>query len=290
MGYSYWLLRYVPDSARGEFVNVGLIVGSDEASDWAVRTVPSLARASRLGGDARVVQDWLDRIRLAVAPESLHVRRNQHESLPRLSLAWLDRIRRHLNNTLQISSPLPLRAASAESAADLLYDQLIVSSEGQVRSSERDSAVRELRDAFYTAGELSPREVQRRVRLQVGRQHARFEFAIGEQRIAQLSQVWSFNRRSLDGLTQDIQASSYAIKRLREHGGVLLNPGRTNQRPIDLIPDVAIRVLYVPPSSAVQREVFADAEDAWADLGVVPFPLGQAEHLAEEAAHLLRAS
>ncbi len=290
MRYSYWLLRYVPDSARGEFVNVGLIVGNDDQSDWAVRTVPTLARASRLGGDARSVEDWLERFRMSLASDRFPARQQRLGSTARLSFGSLDRIRRHLNNTLQIAAPLPLRAASAAEGADLLYDQLILSSEQAARSGDRATAVRELREAFSTAAGLSPRDVQQKVKLQVGRQHARFEFAIGQQKIAQLSQVWSFKRQALDSLAQDIQAASYAIKRLREGGGVLLNPARIAQGPIDLPAEIPIRVLYVPPASENQREIFADAEDAWNDLEVVSFPLEQVERLATEAAMLVSAS
>ncbi|GAA0608209.1 DUF3037 domain-containing protein [Kribbella sandramycini] len=285
--YMYWMLRYVPDSARGEFVNVGLIVGNEQRADWAVRTVPSLSRASRLGGDARWVEDWLARFQAAVGSDLPLMRPPTQSSSSGFSFASLDRIRRHLNNSFQITEPLPLRAADADSAADILYSQLIVESTQGPRSTDRNTAIRELRDAFYNVPELSPKDVQSRVRLQVGRQQARFEFAIGRDRIAQLSHVWSFKRQSLDGLSGDIQATSYVIKRLREDGGLLLNPARTKQEPVRLSRDVPIRVLYVPPSSAVQREIFEGAEEAWSNLGVLPFAVGQEDHLAQEAVSLL---
>ena len=34
MRFVYSLVRFVPDPARGEFVNVGAIAGSEESSDW----------------------------------------------------------------------------------------------------------------------------------------------------------------------------------------------------------------------------------------------------------------
>lgn len=46
-GYQYWLIRYVPNAVRGEFVNIGVLVGMD-GKDWALRTVDSFTRASLL--------------------------------------------------------------------------------------------------------------------------------------------------------------------------------------------------------------------------------------------------
>jgi hypothetical protein len=36
MLYNYWVVRYVPNVARGEFTNIGLVVGADGA-DWTTR-------------------------------------------------------------------------------------------------------------------------------------------------------------------------------------------------------------------------------------------------------------
>ncbi len=44
---TYWMsvVRFVPDPARGEFVNVGAIAGSDETEEWEVRAVANWRRA-----------------------------------------------------------------------------------------------------------------------------------------------------------------------------------------------------------------------------------------------------
>src|SRR5918994_1994334 len=46
--YLYSVIRFVPDPIRGEFVNVGILAGSDESSEWELRTVENLRRARSL--------------------------------------------------------------------------------------------------------------------------------------------------------------------------------------------------------------------------------------------------
>jgi hypothetical protein len=41
----YSVVRFVPDPARGEFVNVGAIVGSEESSEWGLRQIENPVRA-----------------------------------------------------------------------------------------------------------------------------------------------------------------------------------------------------------------------------------------------------
>ena len=39
MPYFFSLLRFVPDTARGEFVNLGAIAGDSEVVDWELRLI-----------------------------------------------------------------------------------------------------------------------------------------------------------------------------------------------------------------------------------------------------------
>ena len=49
MRYVYSVVRYVPNPASGEFVNVGAIAGNDETGDWSLRTAGSRRRARLFG-------------------------------------------------------------------------------------------------------------------------------------------------------------------------------------------------------------------------------------------------
>jgi len=48
MPFQFSLIRFVPDPARGEFVNIGAVAGSDEAHEWELRLVSNPSRAKAL--------------------------------------------------------------------------------------------------------------------------------------------------------------------------------------------------------------------------------------------------
>lgn len=48
VSYQFSLIRFVPDPARGEFVNIAAVVGDDEARDWDLRLISNLRRARAL--------------------------------------------------------------------------------------------------------------------------------------------------------------------------------------------------------------------------------------------------
>jgi hypothetical protein len=290
MSYHYWILRYVPNAVREEFINIGVIVGHDADGDWAMRRIHELGRANRLGGDPRLAGDWLLRLEQVIKPThssiwALTLDYSRDQSAERPSFSWIDRIQRHSRNNFRLSEPKPIRAASAAEAAELLFNTLVLMPKEVERRRERPEAVRELYRAMHTY--VPDKDLQRHVNLTAGRQRTRFEFAVGRERIAQLSQIWAFNVKHTERLNQSIQASGYAVARLRRSGGLLVNPGRKHNNVFDISTDVALRVVYIPPENAEQKEVFRIAEDSWNDLGMQAFPHGQEEQIAKEAQALI---
>lgn len=290
MTYRYWLLRYVPDVLRGERVNVGVVVGSDEADDWAIRKVSSFARANRLGGgDAADVLDGLIRLEDVISPGgSWKLPVDARLEPQRISSGWMDRVRRQQQNNLQIAAPQLVRATSAAEAADVLFELLVVEPSPRATSRGRNEAVRELRHAFLEH-HLRRWDLQADVRLTTGRQRTKFDVAVGRERVAQLTQVWSFDLQRMEPLRERLQAANFVTYRLRKQGGELTTPGR-KQDPVEVSQDVPVRVLYVPPVKDIQREVLDEAREAWRDLDVRPVPLSEVDSIAEEAERLLRDS
>jgi hypothetical protein len=117
--YDYWLIRYVPDTIRGEHVNIGVLVGGDD--DWALRRVTSFARASLLGGNASLTQPWLTHLAGALATHNALTRAKCGQFTP----AGIELIRTQMNNTIQLSARMPVLGTSAASAADLLFELLV---------------------------------------------------------------------------------------------------------------------------------------------------------------------
>lgn len=286
MAYTYWLLRFVPDILRGERVNVGVIVGGVDGDDWAMRRVTSLSRARRLGGpDPKYIEPLLERL------EGLVARGRVPEQIPGLSGSGppvtfdrIETIRQHQGNNLQISSPRAVNAATAQAAVDMLFEALVVEPQARGIAGTKAYAVNELRTALRER--FSSAAIHSGVNLQTGHQHTRFDFSLGQEQVAQLTQVWSFDMRYPENLMQRLQAASFVTGRLRAKGGLVVSKHR--EYAVD--PNVPVRVLYIPPRLDAQREVFEQAAEAWEDLGIKKWELDRVEDLADEAADLLKAS
>lgn len=267
MRYNYWTLRYLPDPGRGEFVNIGLLVGRDGA-DWAVRTVQTLDRASRLGGDLNVVRDWTKHLKLMVSQDE-HVLTgivmNEH------------RIREWIgfhNNSVQISTPRPVVASSATQALDLMFDRLVVEPTRTTRSTSYSRAVSTLGDAYKR---IRPDvALRKRVKITAGRQTLDFDYALANDRIQELSRVWAFDLKDMDPQIEKVQAWGFRIEELRGGGGFT-----AGQDQLKVTPEVPVKVLYVPPKTALQRESLELAKDAWERIDAEFLPLDRADELVK---------
>ncbi|MGV9868933.1 hypothetical protein [Rhodococcus koreensis] len=284
MSYKYWLVRYVPDAIRGEFVNIALIVGS-ESGDWAFRRVESLSRANRLGGSPGAAEDWLRRLhhKFARGDFRLFELENRADFRRPPTDGWVEELRVRMNNTVQISPPTPVRGENADRIADALFRVLVVDPPVRVSPGDKKPIVQRLADAFVTYGNLSTENLKRNVQLVSGLQKANFDFAVDRQdHIVQMTQVWSFQRRSVPELSRDIQAWSFAIDQLRKRGGRLRNAKTGKDLAVQLDRTVPVRVLYAPPRNEAQSEALAIARDAWESAEIVPFEQGSERALVRE--------
>lgn len=108
----WWLLRWVPEPARGEFVNIGVIVHLGD--ELGYRVTNDLSRARALGGEPASILatvEWL--ISHALSSSS--------------RLEFLEEQRRERRNLLQLSEPLPASwtGKSAHELAGFLFDRLV---------------------------------------------------------------------------------------------------------------------------------------------------------------------
>lgn len=289
--YRYWIVRYVPDAARGEFVNVGIVVGRD-GGDWALRRANSLRRASRLGGNASTLEPWLTRLGRVIA---------DHQSPPLfgslverpLSSAWMSHLGGRLNNAVQLSDATPIEAESAEEAASFLYPFLIAEVAVRPGVRTRSRLVRDLRDHYLFDANLTYGQgLVYRPRASVGRQRGRFDFAVIGDRVSQLSQVWSFDVKDTDNLEQEIQSWSFLVERLRHDGGQIATKSEGQLQVDQIAPVVPISVVYQAPregSSAERSDVYLAAREAWNFLGVTAVPSYELNRVAEDARELVKA-
>ncbi|WP_341933446.1 DUF3037 domain-containing protein [Microbacterium sp. LWO14-1.2] len=287
--YLYWLVRYVPDVARGERVNVAVIVGRD-GGDWAIRSAPNLRRASRIGGDAQAIRPWLESLERSV-------RDYEHPPLAlfaslepqTVSRAWLSLLSHRFNNTLQLSSPAPVEAVSAEDAAGFLYSVLVATPDISPRSKTRTRLVQHLSDLYLRTSSLELGEsLLRRPRALVGKQRGRFDFAVVDDHVDQLSHAFAFDVKDTDSLEQELQSWNFVVTRLRDSGAIVA----AGQEERTAESDVPVSVVFQePPRSADSRtwDVFDAALEAWRTLGVDAVPGSEMDRIAVEARDLFHA-
>ncbi|MCM3501095.1 DUF3037 domain-containing protein [Microbacterium sp. P26] len=285
--YHYWLVRYVPDIARGERVNIAVIVGRD-SGDWAIRSAPNLKRASRLGGDAQALRPWLESLERSVRdyehpPLALFAAVNPET----VSRAWLSLLSHRFNNILQLSDPVPVDGPSAEEAAEFLYSALVATPDARPRSKTRTRLVQNLNDLYLRTGSLALGEsLLRRPRAIVGKQRGRFDFAVVDHRVDQLSHAFAFDVKDTELLEQELQSWNFVMTRLRDDGARLLAGQESHLAQADVPVSV---VFQEPPSGADSRarDVFDAALDAWATLGVDAVPGSEMGRIAVEARDLV---
>lgn len=113
--YIYSALRFVPDLASGEFVNIGVIVGSDSSSEWAYRLTRSLARMNTLAQvyqmDPSLTMLFVQRLTAILDKPS--------RDLP--SEQWLARLSKNSLHMLRVTEPSVLLAPDLESALTKVF-------------------------------------------------------------------------------------------------------------------------------------------------------------------------
>lgn len=104
--YTYSVIRFVPDPITGEFINIGILVGSDEQKIWKIKTVQHETRAKSVDR-----YDVWKYVREFVATIDLDDDDNSIESY----------YIRH-RNIVQFSKPCPASGTTIEKVVEDLFD------------------------------------------------------------------------------------------------------------------------------------------------------------------------
>ncbi len=139
MKFLYSIVRFVPDTFRGEFVNVAVIAGSESTGEWMVRRVDNVQHARRLGGNVPITPVWnyLDNIESLIDQST----ENQLAVDPNeMNRNWLLREHRRLRNLVQITPPTAVVADSIEDAISMMFDAFVVDPEKRSRKTRGQRA------------------------------------------------------------------------------------------------------------------------------------------------------
>lgn len=284
MRYEYWVVRYVPDPIRGEFVNVGVVAG--RGNEWDLRRVSNLSRASRLGGSATASKPFLSRIERMVEAELSQMEALLGASPELLERGFLEDLRSRMNNSVQLSRPRPVLAPSASEAADLAFDLMVVDVHHEVRHRPRTLAVRRLSHAFQEDPQLQAHVRMRQV-ISIGPETTRIDFAVEDGEVRQMSQAWAFDGEPVR-LQTNVRAWNYMMGLIRRRGGNLrVDEGQYSPSFIEIPSDVEINAVYADPQRNDGVEQLELAKSGWENLGVRPVRSEDSDRIVSGARELV---
>ncbi len=285
--YLYSVVRFVPDPARGEYVNVGVIVGSDEAREWEFRAAESLLRARRLDHPERpslpAVAGFIESLGRQVDDFSEAV--EDGDPPPEgLSEAWLFDEHRSLEHVVQMSRPTPVRASSATEAVSLVFNELVVEPlQERLPYLRRTRAAAALRQAYKTERAVP---VFESVRIEAGSHGTQVDFVVANGHVVQLAQAWSFQVPDQKRLVERIRSWGWTMERLAEVGGIVRLPGNRAEH-VDA--GVNLEIVYVAPrEEQVDSSAFSDGMSVFDEVGAHVLPHESAAEIAQRAVELLQ--
>lgn len=289
MRFVYSIVRFVPDPARGEFVNVGAIVGSEESSEWQYRQVENPARARALDERQTLDAAWsfLDRVGRQIddferAGETLF------NPPVELSEAWMERLYLDHRNLVQLSRPSPMIAANADEAMDRIFDDLVVDPARRRHPfQKKHSALAAVRAAYRAHSVEKSKNLRERVSLATDHHRERFDFAVTNGKVVQLTHTWSFQMPDQDQLAEQVKAWGWTVQDVRRGGGeVVASSGETWA----VGADVDIEVVYVPPLDEQRAPALRDALTVFSEVGAGSHPIDGADSVGLRAHELLVAA
>ena len=108
------------------------------------------------------------------------------------------------------------------------------------------------------------------------------DFVVGESSAVQLAHTWSFQIESVSEVARDIKSWGYTLERLRDRGRTV------GESPAVIEPEIPVEVVYAPPLTEAQRDVFEEAKRVFGDLGVTSVPRDAIDRVVGEARQQLR--
>lgn len=286
MRFVYSIVRFVPDPARGEFVNVGAIVGSEESSEWQCRQIENPTRARALDERQALDAVWsfLDRVGRQIddferAGETLF------DPAVELSEAWMERLYVDHRNLVQLSRPSPMVATNADEAMDRIFDDLVVDPARRRHPFlKKHAALAAVRAAYRAHSVEKAKNLRERVNLETDHHRERFDFAVTNGKVVQLTHTWSFQVPDQEQLAEQVKAWGWTVRDVRRGGGEI---GASTGDKWHVAPDVDIEVVYVPPVSEERAPSLRDALAVFAEVGAQFHPVDGANVVGLRAHELL---
>ncbi|WP_417732332.1 DUF3037 domain-containing protein [Rosistilla oblonga] len=282
--YAYSVIRFVPSPVRGEFVNLGVIVGSERTGEWAIDVVGSRSRASKLDDENVFPMVASDLQRLQSMIES-YSDPDLIDPPFDLSDEWLCQLSRDSRNLLQYTTPKTVVAESAPSALEKLWKLMVVEPVPQKRSSLTRRSVISRYVSALERHDLDKSHIKRHAQLETSKTHAAIDVVVHNGAVKEITQCWSLQIKDADSVTNDIKSWGWTIRTLRDRGGLLTATGLPER--LEVPGDVSVGVVYAESES---QKVTDEALEVFNDKDIQArcVPVGAVEDYAEIASQLVR--
>jgi Protein of unknown function (DUF3037) len=282
MSFEFSLIRFVPDPARGEFVNIGAVAGSDAAREWELRLVSNLSRAKALDDRGVLAKAFAYAAAVEDHIAALDALEENSGAEP-ISSELLRRRATEMHNIVQFSPPAPVAADSAEAALELVFDQLVLDAARKSFPFEKKHRAQGAARRAYQAHSVPTSAVRERAPVRSGAFDGVFDFAVHNGRAVQLVQCWSFQLPNQADLAEQVKAWSWLVHEVRQAGGELVATDEGLEVPAEL----DIFAIAIPPVDGAESPAYEEAQAAFAENDVIELSPDQADHVGERAADAL---
>lgn len=267
MVYQYWVVRYVPNVARGEFTNIGIVCGID-GGDWASRfDLRNVPNPGALRADLRELGSWVRWFERRIAAFDAGWLDED-----RIDSGWMNEMRDRQANAVQLVGPTPIAVESALAGVELLYPHLVerTSTRRRRRGLTRTHMRNELRDTFtHELGYRVGQNLFRQPTMVVGSWHTKFDLGRRQDGTV-LTNTWTFNGSSREYLERDIGHWNYIVSRFRTEGAQVVlehaDEHLSGSERIEVVFDAPDRRQTAP---SWREDVFEAALESWRHEGVI---------------------
>lgn len=285
--YHYSVIRFVPSPTRGEFVNPGIIVGSDATDEWAMELVGRKSRAAKLddAGILPLVSTELQRLQLRFSGDD---EESSWSDGPEINEVWLAEMASQSRNVVQYTPPQPILAVDVAAAMEKLWNTFIVDHVPQKRESLSRHQIRTRYLKSLQQFQLTPDQLKAKVKLSTGHSTTSIDVAVYNGVAKRLTQCWSFQVKDTESVLNEVKAWGWTMRDLRRSGGEI----RTSTRRIQVPGEVELSVVYAPMADTKPDEFTEEAIEVFndADVHAIAIQLEDLDAHARAAAELLQIS
>lgn len=277
----YSLLRFVPDPARAESINIGLVIGDRQNGDVRLLLDLGSRRRAHVLADRRTVDSVWSYIHDLKSGIEHH--RGEWRDF-RFTGEWLQERHDTASNLIQFTSPTPAMGRDIDEVAATLSEQLLRAPAALYRDRRfnKSTLLKEVRRAYRSAGIEQTHLFEKAV--VAGSHHQEtFDFAVANGKAVQLAQAWNFRQENLELLAEAVKAWAWTVRDIREKGG----EATVEEKTVPVPKNVVISAVYAPPNTAQGRELLGEARHAFRSVKAVPVTEKQISRVANRAVKLL---